>query len=205
MISPSLKSASAITLEPGFPDPVLDAQAVFRAILQATAYPGRIISLGKDYPAPRPLAAATAAVCLTLVDVDTPTWLDRQTASSATAAWLRFHCAPPLVPEAATARFALITDAAQMPRLFEFHPGDIEYPERSATIIVQVPSLISGASKSWSGPGIETNFAVGIDGLPFWFWSDRDMNSELYPRGVDVIFTSGNSMVALPRTTLVEV
>ncbi|GLS36534.1 carbon-phosphorus lyase [Mesorhizobium tianshanense] len=202
--SPTPMSSDGAALKPGFADPVFDAQAVFRAALVAIAYPGRAIPLDRTFAAPRPLSSATAALCLTLMDFETPAWLDRQTASGEASAWLRFHCGLPLIDDTSTARFAVGTDALNLPHLLEFHPGEIEYPDRSTTLVIQVKSFTDGPVTTWTGPGIKGSATIAIDGLPFWFWSDWDLNSELYPRGVDVIFTCGNALMGLPRTIKVE-
>lgn len=194
----------ATSLKPGFADPVFDAQAVFRASLLATAYPGRVVSLDRACVAPQPLSSASAALCLTLMDFETPAWLDRQTACNETADWLRFHCSLPLRDDPVAARFAIITDPTNMPRLFEFFSGDVEYPDRSTTLIVQVPSLAEGPATTWTGPGIKSSAGVNLSGLPLWFWADWELNRDLYPRGIDVFFTSGNALVGLPRTIKVE-
>jgi len=196
--------AGGASLKHGFADPVFDAQAVFRASLLATAYPGRMVPLDRTLAAPGPLSPATAALCLTLMDFETPAWLDRQTASGEAAAWLRFHSGLPVTDDPMAAHFAVVTDPLTMPRLFKFFSGDVEYPDRSATLIVQVASFTDGPMTTWTGPGIKTSATVGIGGLPFWFWSDWDLNRELYPRGIDVLFTNGNALVGLPRTITVE-
>src|SRR4051794_18577117 len=81
---------SATIALPGFDDPVREAQATFRAVLDAMARPGQLRQVGERLTAPAPLDSATAAVLLTLIDNETPLWLD----SSAVAArdWLAFHC-----------------------------------------------------------------------------------------------------------------
>ncbi|QRM32575.1 phosphonate C-P lyase system protein PhnH [Microvirga sp. VF16] len=193
-------SSGGASLKPGFADPVFDAQAVFRASLIATAYPGRVVPLEHTLAPPRPFSSATAALCLTLMDFETPAWLDRQTASGDAAAWLRFHCSLPVTDNPMAALFAVVTDPMTMPRLFEFHQGDVEYPDRSTTLIIQVPSFTEGPTTIWTGPGIKTSASIAIGGLPFWFWSDWELNGELYPRGIDVIFTCGNALIGLPRT-----
>ena len=64
------------TIAPGFADPVFDSQATFRAALDALARPGRVAALPPVLTPPAPLNPATAALCLTLADLDTPLWLD---------------------------------------------------------------------------------------------------------------------------------
>lgn len=191
-------------IKPGLADPVFDAQSVFRAALSANAYPGRVISLDRTLDAPQPLASSAALLSLTLMDLETPVWLDHLTAAGDVPHWLRFHCGVPLVGTTALARFALATDAQNLPRLHEFYAGDIQFPDRSATVIVQVPSLTEGPETVWTGPGIRESASVRIAGLPSWFWSDWDLNTEQYPLGVDVFFTSGNALLSLPRTIKVE-
>ena len=53
-------------LTAGFADPVLDAQACFRAVLEAMSRPGRIQRTGTALKPPEPLNRAAAAVLLTL-------------------------------------------------------------------------------------------------------------------------------------------
>lgn len=188
----------------GFADPVMGAQAVFRAALQATAYPGRVVPVGDAPEAPPPLDRATGALALALLDFETPLWLDASARHGGAAAWLGFHCGTPIVEALPTAGFALCTDPDSMPHLAEMAQGDAEYPDRSATVILQVPSLEAGAKRTWRGPGIRGEIAAGIAGLPEWFWTEWDASHELYPAGVDVLFSCGGAVVGLPRTIRVE-
>ena len=61
---------------PGFANPVGDAQATFRAVLDAMARPGKLDRVGSGLVAPAPLDSATAAVLLALIDNETPLWVD---------------------------------------------------------------------------------------------------------------------------------
>ncbi|SJM32518.1 phosphonate C-P lyase system protein PhnH [Mesorhizobium delmotii] len=195
----------ASALAAGFGDPVFDTQAVFRGLMSAIAYPGRVVLIDRILPTPAPLNVATTALCLSLVDFETPVWLDHSGGSQDVLSHLCFHCGMPVTPDPGAARFALIADAVAMPRLSDFDAGEVEYPDRSATIVIQVPSLTDGQRTSWRGPGIERPTLAAIGGLPENFWQDWDLNRETYPLGVDVFFTCGKAIVGLPRTITVEV
>ncbi|MBI0533280.1 phosphonate C-P lyase system protein PhnH [Sphingomonas sp. TX0543] len=196
---------ASASLLPGFADPVFDSQATFRAIMTATAYPGRVITLDQNQQAPEPLSSATGALALTLLDGETSVWLAPSAAGEAVRTWLGFHTGVPVSGEADVARFAVVSDPSEMPGLTAFAQGTDEYPDRSTTLIIQVSSLDQGPPRTWRGPGIKGERSVAIDGLPDSFWSDWDLNRELYPAGVDIFFTCGSAMVGLPRTITVEI
>ena len=96
---------------PGLADPVLDSQRIFRSVLEAVAHPGRVVALAGPAETPEPLHRAAAAVCLALVDMETPLWLDAVARTAEVLDGLRFHCGCPIVEEPRSARFALIVDA----------------------------------------------------------------------------------------------
>ncbi|MBL8584289.1 MAG: phosphonate C-P lyase system protein PhnH, partial [Rhizobiaceae bacterium] len=60
--------AERSSLEGGFAQPVFDAQAVFRAVMDAMARPGSVHAIGERATPPSPLLPATAAVALALCD-----------------------------------------------------------------------------------------------------------------------------------------
>ena len=188
----------------GLADPVLDSQRIFRAVLEAMSHPGRVVSLGLEGEPHPPLHPATLSICLALVDLETPLWLDAAGRTAEVSAHLRFHCGCPLVDDPARARFAVVAAPATMPELDRFDPGTDEYPDRSATIIVQARTLAAGAGRRLTGPGIVSDVLLDADGLPERFWEGLRANHERFPRGVDVLLTAGTSLVALPRTTRVE-
>lgn len=192
-------------LKPGFADPVFDSQAAFRAVLNAMSYAGRVYDIASDLDPPEPLSAAAAAIALTLFDFDNAVWLDSLAAAGPVPEFLKFHCGSRLVGSPIEARFALIVEPSRMPLIDSFATGEDRYPDRSATLIVQVPSLTEGPVTSWSGPGIDGSLEVGIAGLPLDFYEHWGLNHELYPLGVDIIFASGGSVVGLPRGVKVEV
>ncbi len=191
-------------LSPGFVEPVLDAQAAFRATLDALSRPGRIEELTLRLDPPAGVDAATAAACLTLLDGDTPVWLAPHAAADRAAAWITFHTGAPVVSAAADAAFVVMLDAASLPALDSFDWGTDEEPQRGATLIVQVPALVGQGGWTLSGPGIATRAALRVDGLPEAFLAQRRAINGAFPRGLDILFTSGARLAALPRTTILE-
>lgn len=191
-------------LSPGFTDAPIESQRAFRAVLDAMSRPGRLVRL-QDLPAaPAPLHPATFAVALTLVDYETPLWLDRAAGGEAAVRTLRFHCGCPLAADPSRAAFALIADPQRMPPLSAFDSGTDEYPDRSATLIVQVPALEGGRPLRIAGPGILGTAEMAIIGLPDQFPDWVRDNRALFPRGVDIVFASHDRLAALPRSARIE-
>jgi alpha-D-ribose 1-methylphosphonate 5-triphosphate synthase subunit PhnH len=195
----SPRAADFARLEPGFADPVRDAQACFRAVLDAMAHPGRIVEVPVALPDRLPLGPAAASVALSLCDIDTPVWLDA--ASAAAAGYLAFHCGAPLAETPADARFAFTADAAALPPLDGFSLGTDEYPERAATLVIEVTGLANDHGVTLRGPGILGETRLGVSELPERFWTERAALAELFPRGLDVLFSCGSALAALPRST----
>lgn len=191
---------SAVEIAAGFPDPVLDSQAAFRAILDAMAHPGRIATVGMQLSPPAPLAPASLACVLSLCDHETPLWLDD--AASSLAASFRFHCGAPLVGAPDRAAFALC--CGPLPALAGFGQGTAEYPEHSTTVICQVSALGDGVPMTLRGPGIDGSQQLSVAGLPDDFSAQWAANGALFPQGVDVILTQGQRLVALPRSVKIE-
>jgi alpha-D-ribose 1-methylphosphonate 5-triphosphate synthase subunit PhnH len=192
------------TLLPGLADPVLDAQKIFRAVLEAMARPGTVVDLPYPPASPEPLDAATTAIALALADQETVVWLDDAADSEAVRQHLRFHCGSPLTADPAQAHFAIVADIRAMPPLSAFNLGGDEYPDRSTTLILQVPDLTGGAAWTLGGPGIRERATLAIAGLPDGFRDQVIENHLGFPRGVDLIFTCGARATALPRSTRLE-
>ena len=188
----------------GLDDPVADSQAIFRAVLDAMARPGRVVELPSPLDVPPPLADAAAAVCLALVDIETTLWLDAAARTTDVVEYVRFHCGASLVEAPEDADFALVSDVSAMPALGAFRQGSDEEPERSATVIVEVASLDAGHGCQLTGPGIADRVRLHAGGLPPALWSQLRDNHALFPRGIDVILVAGTRLAALPRTTRVE-
>jgi alpha-D-ribose 1-methylphosphonate 5-triphosphate synthase subunit PhnH len=185
-------------MRPGFMDPVQDAQSCFRAVLEAMSRPGRIQSLPGGLNPPAPLHPATAAVLLTLADAETTLSHD---AGAEADAWLRFHCGSP-ASDAAGAAFVLATGTP--PSLPALAQGSDEEPEGGATLILQVASLAAGRGWRLTGPGIEREHRLTVEGAPAGFVGAWGAQRGGFPRGVDVILCAGTSIAALPRGIRIE-
>jgi alpha-D-ribose 1-methylphosphonate 5-triphosphate synthase subunit PhnH len=186
----------------GFADPVLDSQRAFRGVLDAMAHPGRVVTV--DGPAgPPPLAPAATAVCLALLDFDTPLWLDASAATVEAVSYLRFHCGVPIVETPGAARFALSADPGALASLDAFDAGTDERPDLSATLVLQVAGLGDEGGRRLRGPGIAGTTRLTVGGAP-WLWDAVRVNGARFPRGVDVLLCAGARLAALPRTVRVE-
>jgi len=99
-------------------------------------------------------------------------------------------------------------EADALPPLDAFDLGSDEYPDRSATLVVEVAGLAAGKSGgtalTLSGPGIAGSAALTVDRLPDGFQAQRTALAPLFPRGLDVVLTCGDRLAALPRTTRAE-
>jgi len=191
-------------LTAGFADPVFDAQAVFRAVMMAMARPGEVRVITPELTPPAPLMPVTAALALTLLDYETPVWLDASLmAAPEVAEWLKFHTGARVTPETDQAAFAIAGRPAVMPPLYAFALGTLEYPDRSTTLILQVDSLNGGNSLVLSGPGIKSAQVFSPERPPADFAKQLADNCALFPRGVDVIFAAPEGVAALPRSVKV--
>ncbi|MFP4569769.1 phosphonate C-P lyase system protein PhnH [Rhodosalinus sp.] len=178
----------------GFADAAIDGVAAFRAAMSAMARPGRIERVAGATP-PVPVSVAAGVLLLTLCDADTPLHLAGSADAEAVRAWIAFHTGAPLVPRGEAA-FALGSWEALLP-LENYRQGEPEYPDRSATLIVEMDRL-EARGATLEGPGIETQAWLDLpDPAAF------RRNHALFPRGLDFFFTCGDRLAALPRSTRV--
>lgn len=191
-------------LAPAFPNPVLDAQSAFRSIMEAMARPGIVKPFGCDLSPPEPLSAGMAAVALTLFDYDTPIYLDEPFAGHASVTeWLRFHTGARIVEAPERAAFALIGRGRPLQSIDSFNLGDAEYPDQSATIVIDVGGFDGAQKLRLSGPGVSGARVLAPDPLPDGFLDQRALNDALFPRGVDFLFVSPAAVAAVPRSSRV--
>ena len=188
----------------GFTEAVFQSQSVFRALMEALSRPGRLTPLAASCEPPAPLSPGAGAVALTLIDADTPTWLDRALSSEpAVAAWLSVQTGATIAGSSSDAQFAFVIDAERMPALQAFAQGSQDYPDRSTTLVVQLANLSRGERLRLTGPGIETEAEIRPAGLPGHFHQQWAANRAKFPRGVDIVLVAPEGVVGLPRTTAI--
>ncbi|NHQ74675.1 phosphonate C-P lyase system protein PhnH [Roseovarius gahaiensis] len=176
----------------GFDTPATQAAMAFRALMEAMARPGHIETVTGATP-PAPLSPAAGAALLTLCDAETPLYLAGPCDTPALRDWLAFHVGAPLVGPADCA-FAVGTWADLQP-LTDYSIGTASYPDRSATLIVELDDL--GADGAvLRGPGIKDTAALSLPEKAAF-----QANTAQFPLGLDFIFTSGQRLAALPRST----
>lgn len=195
-------------LKAGFDEPVRDSQQAFRRILEAMSQPGRIVMVPGPIEMPDGLHPAAAAACLTLLDFETALWIAGDDALEVRT-WLAFHTGCRFAAGPAKADFILVLDPARLPSLDGIALGSDEQPESGATLIIQARSLATGSQTGGrglrlSGPGILDSRLLAVEGLPQFFWAERADICLGFPRGLDILFSAGMSLAALPRTTKTE-
>lgn len=193
--------AEANALDGGFARPVFEAQATFRAVMDAMACPAQVMPAVARTAPPAPLQPLAGTVTCALIDADTPVWLDPVLSGSEDLrAWLAFHTNARLVEAPAQAAFALVAQPAAMPPLDRFAQGTQEYPDRSASLILQIESFEGGAPLTFQGPGIRGEASIAPVGLPEDFARQWGENRKRFPRGVDLILIAGEAIACLPRS-----
>ncbi len=179
----------------GFRNAPIDAAHAFRAAMTAMARPGETHPVTGAQP-PAPLSVAAGTLLLTLCDPDTSIHLAGQTDSDDVRRWLSFHIGAPITA-AERADFA-IGDWSDLMPLTRYRIGTPEYPDRSATLIVECAELTqSGAVLS--GPGIKGTRRFCVPDI-----AALQANAQLYPLGCDFFFTAGDQVAAVPRSTQIK-
>jgi alpha-D-ribose 1-methylphosphonate 5-triphosphate synthase subunit PhnH len=186
---------NAHALQGGFADAPIQSARAFREILEAMARPGTIRRVTGATP-PAPLSVAAGVALLTLCDPTTGLHLAGAADCPAVRDWVAFHIGAPLVA-AEDADFALGTWEALQP-VSRFRIGLPDYPDRSATLIVACDRLVNHGP-ALTGPGIQIATWLNLPETAAF-----RANRALFPLGFDCLFTAGDRIAGLPRSTRVE-
>lgn len=167
-------------------------QSAFRCLVEAYSSPGKINIL------PASNHNIALAVLATLVDGESSLADPHQLLDS--SAWLRLQIKPS-APDAAA--FILCQGAQPV----DFTPclGTLASPEHGATLVLTVAALSGGDTPyELSGPGIETAVQIAPQGLDVSWFKQRTTWNSAFPLGVDMLLTSADGILALPRTTHIK-
>ena len=208
--------AALADLPAGFQAPARDSQRSFRLLLQAMSFPGRLVSLAlPGFEHPRELAPAAAALLTALPDAQTRLWLSASLARQRLLLdYIRFHTGCETIDNERAERAELAwvgaADATDLV-LSGFATGTDLQPHDGASLFIEVTQLAAHAvpdatvSMTLTGPGLPAPAALSVSGLPREFWQTRQAARAALPRGGDLVLTCGEQIVALPRTTELEV
>ncbi|ABM97200.1 phosphonate C-P lyase system protein PhnH [Methylibium petroleiphilum] len=176
-------------------------QQAFRAVLDGFARPGTRV------PATPPGAVLMflSAVLDESVSLADP--------GGVLGADLRRLLLAPTAP-AALARFVLLDGRRPPEAGFEPALGTLESPEGGATLLLTVDAVGSSRSEATQeedvvlhlqGPGVAGTRTLAVSGLhPDWL-ARRAAWVAAYPLGVDIVLAAPDALVALPRTTRIEI
>jgi alpha-D-ribose 1-methylphosphonate 5-triphosphate synthase subunit PhnH len=192
-----------MSLLTGFAQPIEQSQQAFRLILKALSEPGHIVTL-PDSPIWGALNAASTAALLTLADQETPIQLCLALESEQVLTNIRFHSGAPLANNAEEVCFALFDAQLQAADLQALPHGSEISPEFSTTVMIQLDSLDQGSALRLTGPGIEQQRVISPS-LPPVLLDYLINRPQRFPLGLDFLLTCGECLLALPRTTHVEV
>jgi len=194
--------ASDQTVAPGFATPGFASQQVFRDVMTAMAKPAAPVRCAQWPPSGSPgrLLPSAAAVVLTLADFETSIYLDDTLSGDPQiTGFLDFHTGAPRTSEPAKAQFALIAAPHALGDFTAFAQGTPEYPDRSATLIIQIEAFTR--DHCFVGPGIADTVAFGIAPAIPEFATQWAANRARFPCGVDLIFAGPDAIAALPRSS----
>lgn len=202
-----LQVNAPISLLPAFSDPVSDSQYVFRSLLKSMAEPGMtgdIPESSRQKLNDSKLYSSSWSIARALFDYDTLVYISPELGSESVIRSIQFQTDARITNDLSKADFALVT-LSELTRDNPFKKGTIERPHESCTLIIQVDEIdLEGAQIEISGPGIEHARQLSIAGLETEQMDAITLNQALYPCGLDFIFCTRQTFIALPRTTAIS-
>jgi alpha-D-ribose 1-methylphosphonate 5-triphosphate synthase subunit PhnH len=200
-----LKNLSSIPA--GFGNESHSSQQIFRSALKALSYPGRLLELQHDASTPKGVNSVVAGMLLALLDSETSLWCTNSKSLNLATEWLNFHTDCVVLDTPEKADFLWVEHIHDLPHFETLKRGTNQYPDRSATCIIEVPKLSEKTSPFYQlkGPGIQSQENLFIQGwqqkeylMFFDFWNT---NAQHFPCGVDVYMSDSSHLLGLPRTT----
>jgi alpha-D-ribose 1-methylphosphonate 5-triphosphate synthase subunit PhnH len=175
-------------------------QTIFRGLLTALSFPGRIVDLTQPLAGDRTELGLLAA----LVD-EQVTLADPENCLSLAE---RRLLSPKGVIETAEAEYVLCDATTAMPEGFTPRIGTIYRPEGGALLILRCKKVGGeGVTLHLTGPGIKNTqgTVLSLSGVHLSWLAARQEWCSNFPTGCDVVFCDTTQIAAIPRTTRVEI
>jgi phosphonate C-P lyase system protein PhnH len=132
---------------------------------------------------------------MTLLDGDTRVWLSPSLATAVAHASLQFHTSCPITHDPSEADFIFVGNVNEQPDWSSLRHGEAEFPDLSATVILQVPGIEVvepsapnvapnvAPSSTWElrGPGIEHTRLIRLQHEPEDHWPEARVDSGALP------------------------
>jgi alpha-D-ribose 1-methylphosphonate 5-triphosphate synthase subunit PhnH len=184
-----------------------DGQEAFRVILDSMARPGQLRRLDTAKLAP-PAGLAGASALLGLCLLDSEVSFHCAGFAPEVTEYLRVNTNSRVAP-AAEADFVFLGDSSRLDEVAVAKTGDPEYPELSATLVLQVRALseepmADSLRVATSGPGVDGMRSFSVAGLETAFLTLLRRTNEEFPLGLDLVLTCGDAVLSLPRSQRLE-
>ncbi len=180
-------------------DFVMDTQALFRAMLECIANPGRIVNIARLSSKLPVHSAHLTALGLVVLDneVRFNTSGDGKLQESLSALTL----AKPAEFQHANYIFCPLDRRASIPEaIVEAKAGTLQDPHESATFFIETDNLREGAFTELRGPGIKDAMRAPLSPAIQQALFYRDEKACRFPLGVDFFFIdSGGNLMSIPR------
>ncbi|WP_213421452.1 phosphonate C-P lyase system protein PhnH [Bhargavaea massiliensis] len=190
-------------------DSVHDIQKVYRELLQCMARPGKIADIRESAAKAdfvRECHPATFLVIQTVLDAEVTFHVlgDRTDAIRRKISDYTFA----VHTSVEEADYIIAPKCTSEPELLDAmracKAGTLENPHQSATWLIESEELEGTAELKLSGPGIKDEADVPI-ALSEALVSTRNMKTQEFPTGIDLIFTDGDGRIScIPRTTAIS-
>ena len=191
--------------DPAF-DVIFESQRIFRALLDAMANPGRIITLPEISIKPPAANRYPLLLLMTLLDHEV-SFCVMGGAQTQVTEYLKTNTGSK-ESRLENSDFILVYGGSSHGLIQGARVGTLKYPDESATVIYDIDSIGDDGEDillELSGPGIADKRKVGASGIEKNEIGDV-LAMQDYPLGLDLIFSDkAGRIVCIPRSTTVKV
>lgn len=193
-----------MSLSSEFEAHAIEASHDFRLLMNAMARPGSIQAVDGAREPVAGLNNGSVLAALTLCDHETSVFVQTGPHAENVKEFLSFRCGCILTDDLAQADFVFLNAMPDAELLARLKIGNSQYPDRSATAIIEVKSLSEAGNLVLSGPGIKTTHSMKIDPISSDLITWWEKNNERFPLGIDLILTCDDGIAGLPRTVKIK-